>query len=707
MDSSSEGEVELRRRIRDLAALTALPALWIGRAPAAIVDSVSETLLATLDAALVSVHFTSGASTGWIETVRVDSKAVGEPPPPGWLDLLHAQLGPKPSHGIASLCIPSIDRVLTAFIIPLGYQDITGHIIVASQQANFPSPTEAMLCQVAANQAAIALQEAVIMRQLRDALAVLQAITDTATSCLYLQDDAGRCTFMNPAGERALGYSFDELRGKVLHDIIHCRHADGSPYPHEECRFNVTLTRREPVNAAEDVLVRKDGSLMPVLCAASPIIQDGVPVGTLIEAHDITDLKKVEQDLLVKANREILLGRIGVAIRSSLVPEEIEATAAQLLGQALGSDRCFFVHVDLVEKSLRPREGWHRADLAPVSGECKTSEFGDNFEATFSGGTTLVVHDVEEKGWSPEAVSALSSLQIRSFIATPLHRAEKLLGLLCAAAERERIWEPEEIALTEAVAALTKTAIEAANIVQREHRIATALQEALLLPPSEHLTCLDIAPHYQAALEESSVGGDFYAVYPLRENETALIIGDVSGKGLAAACQVSTVQNMLRYALCARDSVSAAVTEMNAIVTAQNLLDGFATLFVGVYNNVSRTLSYASCGHEPSLIRRISGEIEHLDSCGPPLGVAEDAEYPERLVRFDIGDAFILYTDGLSEAGIDRRNLLGVSGVASIVQRIASNDAASLVRQVVEEVRAYGQGGFRDDVCVVGAVVKE
>ena len=131
--------------------------------------------------------------------------------------------------------------------------------------------------------------------------AINRTITDNATACLFMMDAGGRCTFMNPAAERVTGYTFAEVEGRLLHDVIHHTRPDGTPYPLSECPIDRALPRNHPIRAHEDVFVRKDGTFFPVLCAASPIIENGMPVGTVIEVRDITEEKRSEESLRMQA----------------------------------------------------------------------------------------------------------------------------------------------------------------------------------------------------------------------------------------------------------------------------------------------------------------------------------------------------------------------------------------------------------------------
>jgi PAS domain S-box-containing protein len=124
-----------------------------------------------------------------------------------------------------------------------------------------------------------------------------RAVTDNATTAIFMMDPAGRCTFMNPAAEAMTGFRFDEARGRVLHDLIHHRRPDGSYYPLAECPIDRALPEYFEVRDHQDVFLRKDGSFFPVLCNARPIRHDGAPVGTVIEVRDITREQEAERQI--------------------------------------------------------------------------------------------------------------------------------------------------------------------------------------------------------------------------------------------------------------------------------------------------------------------------------------------------------------------------------------------------------------------------
>jgi PAS domain S-box-containing protein len=133
---------------------------------------------------------------------------------------------------------------------------------------------------------------------------LLKTITDNAPSMLYMIDTADRATFVNPAVERITGYKAEELVGQVLHEKIRHSRPDRTPFPIDQCPLTRALSQSGSVHGQEDVFIRKDGTFFPVRYSASPIFRDGVPVGTVIEAQDITETKRVESELQ-KLNREL------------------------------------------------------------------------------------------------------------------------------------------------------------------------------------------------------------------------------------------------------------------------------------------------------------------------------------------------------------------------------------------------------------------
>jgi serine phosphatase RsbU (regulator of sigma subunit) len=146
------------------------------------------------------------------------------------------------------------------------------------------------------------------------------------------------------------------------------------------------------------------------------------------------------------------------------------------------------------------------------------------------------------------------------------------------------------------------------------------------------------------------------------------------------------------------------------MLVEHDLLTGFATLFVGAYAVNERTLTYASCGQEPGLIlRKATGQVEELPATGAVLGGFPGATFQERVVALARGDVLALFTDGLTEAGPSRKDLLGVPGILAVF-RDSTRDTSSAEQikvRMIEGVEALATPeGIRDDVCLLVACVQ-
>lgn len=708
MDAETDNAADLRRSVRDMIALTALPASWIGQDSAAIARGAADMLLTVLDADLVYVTAQSSDGIPPCEALRINSRTIGKRQLSGCREALLEALGKERGDEAISLQIPAFKHALTALIVPFGHRTVSGHIAAATWREGFPDAMARSLCQVAANQAAVALQEADMVSRLFETIGVLQTITDNADACYFLLDDKGRCKFINPAAERLFGYSLRELRGKSLHEVFHYKHENGCPFPEEECVLADALASRRHAWDPNHTMIRRDGAFIPVQCVLNPVEMGGEQFATVVEIRDLTEVKRLERARAAERDREGLLAKINLAIRSTLDRAEIERTAVVLLGDALRVERAAFVHLDMDRGRAWVENDWRAPGLASLAGEYPVDQAkGDAASSLFGGGKNLVVRDCEAEDISDSVLDDMRQLGIRAAIDVPLHADGKLAAIIFVASAVPRNWSNDEITLVEGVAAQTRTAIEAADTVQREHRIAAALQAALMPSLPTSLPGLAIKSHYQAALQESSIGGDFSAIYRIDDVRYALIIGDVSGKGLLAASQVAAIQNMLRFAICASPTLSSAISDLNRVAISQDLLIGFATMFVGIYDSASQLLTYISCGHEPALMRATDGDVVELINSGPPLGVAANYQYPAHQAQCAPGDALLLYTDGVSEAGPDRKDMLGHARLASLLRECDPSDPSLIINHILAGAQAHAHSAFHDDVCIVAVVVKE
>jgi len=234
---------------------------------------------------------------------------------------------------------------------------------------------------------------------------------------------------------------------------------------------------------------------------------------------------------------------------------------------------------------------------------------------------------------------------------------------------------------------------------QREHTIAQALQKGLLTEPPERVGVLEIAALYRPALEEAELGGDFYDAFPLSSRKLAVVIGDVSGKGLDAAVQLAAVKYNLRSYAHRAGGPALALKRTNDALCRDTAVEGFVTLFFGVIDVQTSKMVWANAGHEPPLVRRGDSTIEELWPTGRALSVMTDSSYEERETELVYNDALMLYTDGLSEARTEN-GILSHEGLAEIFLRVNIKQASTAVDEVFSIV-FESAGRLRDDVAIM------
>lgn len=204
-----------------------------------------------------------------------------------------------------------------------------------------------------------------------------------------------------------------------------------------------------------------------------------------------------------------------------------------------------------------------------------------------------------------------------------------------------------------------------------------------------------------------ALGGDCYNFIPLKDDRLALVVGDASGKGLAAALMIAHVQSSLRTAaLFTGDDLGALLKVVNDQACASSSEDRYATLFYGVFDGATRFLRYVNAGHNPPLVIRRDGSIQFLETGGAPVGLFADAEYSLGSVKIETGDLMIAFTDGLIEAGNQDGEEWGVRGLlkAAACGVPGSHSAGDIVNLIFNSMDDFSGGRQTDDATL--AVVR-
>ena len=156
-----------------------------------------------------------------------------------------------------------------------------------------------------------------------DPVAIARLITDHASDAIFLLDEEGRTTFVNPAGVELFGWEPDELVGFKLHDMVHYQHPDGTAFPMSECPLGRVFQTGVRLRLHEDLFFSRDGQEVPVACSNAPIVKDGVVRGGVLIVRDITERRTAER------HKQLLLDELNHRVKNMLTV--VQAIAEQSL----------------------------------------------------------------------------------------------------------------------------------------------------------------------------------------------------------------------------------------------------------------------------------------------------------------------------------------------------------------------------------------
>ncbi|MGH9397893.1 MAG: PP2C family protein-serine/threonine phosphatase [Terriglobia bacterium] len=215
-------------------------------------------------------------------------------------------------------------------------------------------------------------------------------------------------------------------------------------------------------------------------------------------------------------------------------------------------------------------------------------------------------------------------------------------------------------------------------------------------------SAIDTLDYSARCRQVHALGGDCYDFVPLPDNRLALVIGDASGKGLAAALMISNAQSSLRTAtLFAANDGAAVLRAVNRQVHASSLADRYATLFYGVFDGGTRTLQYVNAGHNPPMVIRRDSSIIWLETGGAPVGMFPDWTYEEGAVQLDPGDMVLAYTDGVIEAANPAGEEWGVEGLQRAAAESEAQRADGIVHATFTSRDEFSRGRQTDDATAV------
>jgi sigma-B regulation protein RsbU (phosphoserine phosphatase) len=192
------------------------------------------------------------------------------------------------------------------------------------------------------------------------------------------------------------------------------------------------------------------------------------------------------------------------------------------------------------------------------------------------------------------------------------------------------------------------------------------------------------------------VAGDFYDIFPLDEGRWGIMIGDVADKGTAAALYMGIVHSLILSGALRHRSPAAVLMEVNQTILSQFSSGIFVTVILAVLDSKELTLQYANAGHNPPMVRRVSGAIETLTKTGGVLGVFDELQMNETTITLGPGDAVVLYTDGVTDTWHPRNEDYGINRLTAAIAT-ALGKASELLAHIEADFNAFAEGAPRQD----------
>jgi len=311
-----------------------------------------------------------------------------------------------------------------------------------------------------------------------------------------------------------------------------------------------------------------------------------------------------------------------------------------------------------------------------------------------------------------EAFKARMSIveqNVKTLMAVPLQTKDRIIGLIYVdSPSRFRPFGKDDLSLLTVMANVAAIRIEharLADVEEMERRMkrdldqAAEIQRSYLPSDAPKVTGADLAG-YNAPCR--TVGGDYYDFFHYPNGRVAMVLGDVSGKGMAASLMMMGLQARVQVLADEPQNLAAVMTRLNKITCANCPSNRFITFFFCVLDPTTGELAYCSAGHNPPVLVRADSRVEYLSEGGPVLGILPSITYSEYRVKMEPGDVLTIYSDGVTEANNGKGDEYGDERFAEVLKRSRELTAAGIVDAVNQDLAEFAAGAPpADDITLV------
>lgn len=421
-------------------------------------------------------------------------------------------------------------------------------------------------------------------------------------------------------------------------------------------------------------------------------------------------IQKLEEKLEIQSNRIRDIATLGTVLTSILDLNQILSALMEMSIEMVDAEVGAIIISEGGKSATKVSWGVGEETLDSI----KTEDGKGIVEWTLQSKKTLLL----DKNWlNRQRRDEKLQPNVKGLVSVPIGCRGEIIGALVVVNKRSgEDFSPEDCSNLEMLVNFAAVAIENSRllkeslekqILESQLKIAEEVQKALLPNKQIPMKGVDIDSLYIPA---HRIGGDYYDIIPKSEDKFIVVIGDVSNKGIPAALLMTAVRSLVRAEAQSESSVKEIIGRINRLICEDvvKYKDMFVTLFYGVFDLKARHLIYSNAGHpSPIWVRTKANSLEQLTGGGVILGQFEDFKYKEGEIHFDGNDAFIFYTDGVTECANVQGEMFGRDRLIQLVKEGKKKNYGGFLPILEKEVRIFsGRGGEMDDLTAVLIKIK-
>ena len=497
--------------------------------------------------------------------------------------------------------------------------------------------------------------------------------------------------------------------------------ANGTLYNGSIVETPITLTRGGRIQIGETELVFND-SAFPLSSGATMITDNSssIPEATIalssadrttsglfeaIEGARSQSEDSAEHHLVAKQSDLLaLISKVGVALLASVTLNETLEQIVALVFEAVPADRCMIMMRNEKNPELKVAVARLRDRVGEV-GEIRISR--SVIDEVVANGKSVLTSDAQA---DPRFAGGTVMLQgVRSVLAVPLGVGANVFGIIYADSPlADGRFTEDHLKVLTTLASVAAIRVENARLteeqiererLEREQQVASEIQQRFLPATAPIVAGYELQgisfPCYE-------IGGDYYDFIQRDDGKLVVALGDVSGKGTAAALLMSSLHAAVHAQADIHDSLVKTISAVNRYLVDSIPANRFVTLFYAQLDPKNGTLSFLNAGHNPPLIVHTGGTMEQLASGGLPLGIMPNADFREGRTKLFPGDVLVIYSDGVSEAVNPSGEEFGPTRLYEVVARNLDASAGGIRDRIESALTKFCQGTpAADDITLV------